>query len=175
MDHTKRYSGAVIGGMALMLAATIVQQMPGPIYARLRSKDSGAFIPMWSFFAPRPATRDYEPLHRFILSDGSTGDWARSVQHGKRTLLSNVWAPGRRLSKSVFDMASDLLPMLNERDAHAVEASPAYMSLTCFFLRLARDSKGEGVVGVQFLIALHGGFDESQTPQVLFTSKAHYF
>lgn len=164
-------------GMAGMLCATVLQQIPGPIYARIRAKDPGAFIPMWSFFAPRPATRDYEPLHRFVLSDESTTEWQRSIVHGSRKLVTNIWAPKRRLSKSIFDMSSDILPLLNQRDSLAVENSPAYVSLSKFYSRLAREqsTKDPRIAGVQFLIALHGGFDESEDPQVLFTSKAHYF
>lgn len=163
-----------IMGLAAMLCATVFQQMPGPIYANLRRRDPGAFIPMWSFFAPRPATRDYEPLFRLIHADGSMSEWRKSLRHGHRTVISNIWAPERRLSKSIFDMSSELLPLLNQRDALAVEGSAAYSSLARFYLRKAREASEPNVVGVQFLIVLHGGFDVSEEPEILFTSKGHY-
>lgn len=173
---TKRswFEQLVLGGLACILCATILQQMPGPNYARLRAKDPGAVIPMWSFFAPRPAMQDYEPLHRFIHSDGSTTEWMKSIHHGSRKLITNLWAPKRRLSKSIFDMSSDLLPLLSSRDNRAVEASPAYSSLVQFYLRMVSEYGDPNIVGAQFLIVLHGGFDEADQPKILFTSKGHY-
>lgn len=163
----------VVGVAASMLTITVLQQMPGGAYARIRAKDSAALIPMWSFFAPRPAIHDYEPLHRFIRCDGQPTPWMHTIEPQKRGLLDNIWAPQRRLRKSIFDMTSDLLPLIQERDVDAIETVPAYTGLRDYVLRLAREREDPEIAAVQFLVTLHGGYDESVDPEILFISKAH--
>ncbi|WP_343957788.1 hypothetical protein [Yaniella flava] len=39
---------------------------------------------------------------------------------------------------------------------------------------MAREDENPDVVGAQFLIVLHDGFEEAAEPKILFTSKGHY-
>jgi len=104
-------SSLVLATFAAWLAASILGQFKeGRLIQHIRRHDAFALIPIWTFFAPRPATQDFVILYRDMNSNGSLGPW-REFHHRAPdpTLVRVIWNPRKRCQKILIDMCSQLL------------------------------------------------------------------
>ncbi|WP_315072494.1 hypothetical protein [uncultured Microbacterium sp.] len=150
------------------LALTALSQLPGHSFDRIRRQDLFGLIPNWKFFAPIPATDDYEVFHR-IRSDGDDWqDWTRTSPPAPRRLVHLVWFPGRRADKGIFDHASELAQLAITASAAELVLSPSYLVVTAAVQR--RILSLDGVAAHQFAVIKHAGADESIAPEVILLS-----
>lgn len=175
----------LIAFLAGWLAVSVLGQIrvadPDSRFQRLRHRDFCGLIPVWTFFAPRPAWTDYHLLYRDALEDGGTAPWSEVAVVKPRRLWHAVWNPDKHARKAVIDMVRTLTKEL-EAAKRRIEAqgkewkvpgqiytSLPYVALLNLvsnlprlggstatqFLIMKRDAAGSGEAEVMMLSAFH--------------------
>ena len=165
----------VYGVLGTWLAASVLSQDPRRKFDKVRKWDpTGALIPDWRFFAPRPGMHDHHLLVRNELPDGSYTPWQEYVQVEPRKWQHSFWYPGRRAEKVVIDSVGALTrlqPDLKEGGKENVQVSVPYLTLLNYVTRqVPHHADGKRV---QFMIATSAGYDDSEEPTALFLSNTH--
>jgi hypothetical protein len=164
----------VYGVLGTWLAMTFVSQEPTRKFDKLRRWDpTGAFIPDWRFFAPRPGMHDNHLLVRDELPDGGYTPWQEYVQVETRRWQHFFWYPGRRAEKVVTDAVgalNQLQPDLKDSKEN-VQVSVPYLTLLNYVVhQVPHHPDGKRV---QFMIATSAGYDDLEEPTALFLSNTH--
>jgi len=108
------------------IAVTVFSQLPSSAFDRMRRRDIFGLIPNWKFFAPIPATTDYEIFHRIQTLGDEWTDWQRSSPPAPRSIIHLVWFPGRRADKGIFDHVSELVQVISTERLAEVTQHPSY-------------------------------------------------
>lgn len=163
----------VYGVFGAWLAASALAQDPTRKFLLTRKLDpTGAFLPDWRFFAPRPAMHDYHLLMRDELPDGTLTPWRDVYQINERKWHHAVWFPGRRAEKVIADAVSGLVSFSQlDRRPEEIQLTLAYLTLLNFVTN--RVDHAPDAVRTQFLIAISAGYEESEDPGMLFLSNLH--
>ena len=106
---------AAVSVVVLWLLATIAYQY-APFRMAVGRFDVFKMLPSWSFFAPRPATRDSHIVVRDLLFDGTISTWRPVSFFPARTLLQVIWHPAKRPRKILRD-ASKAIKLTRDRSA----------------------------------------------------------
>lgn len=177
MTITKRVRDAAVGpgsGWRWAVAATLVltaaSQHPNSAFSRLRGLDPCGVIPDWRFFAPNPGTHDTHLSYRTLSHDGETSEWHDISFVTERRAVHAVWFPARRLSKSVFDVCTQLNGRVDQGFTKA-RRMPAYRLLVGHIRHRVRRSPDMGrVKGFQFAFFRTAGYDTSVEAELIFLS-----
>ena len=78
----------------------------------IKARDRLSLLPIWTFFAPNPRTRDHDVYFRDRLVDGTITPW-HAVCDNCPSLGCVSWNPRKRLKKAILDMSNFLV-----RSAH---------------------------------------------------------
>ena len=73
------------------------------IFSRIKLRDHFALIPLWTFFAPNPGTRDHDVLFRDQLVDGEHTAW-RQLSDPSVQWSCAFWNPKKRIKKARLDL-----------------------------------------------------------------------
>lgn len=90
--------------LALWLLGTLLSQFESAYLSTIRRWDKLNIVPRWTFFAPRPCVSDFHLIFRDIDVAGRLTPWEDAQLNGERSLMSCVWNPSKRRSKSLFDV-----------------------------------------------------------------------
>jgi len=165
----------VYGVLGTWLAVTVVCQEPTRKFKKLRNWDStGAFIPDWRFFAPRPGMHDHHLLVRNELPDGSYTPWQETVEVEPRRWQHFFWYPARRAEKVILDAVVNLTALQPDlKDSKEdVQVSVPYLTLLNYVThQVPHHPDGKRV---QFMLVASAGYDDAEEePTVLFLSGTH--
>lgn len=163
--------GAIFGSW---FVATLLSQDPRRKFEKIRQFDqTGALIPDWRFFAPRPGMHDHHLLMRDELPDDSTTDWKEVAAPRERTLMDALWFVGRRGEKAITDAASGLMLYTEHHKdkKNEVQVTIPYLTLLNYVTH-AIDHHPDAK-RTQFLIATSDGYAEKEEPTMLFLSNMH--
>lgn len=156
--------------LAAWIVATVIGQHPNRRFDRVRQVDTAALlIPNWRFFAPVPASMDFELLHRCRV-DGEVLPWTRTKEVAARRLGHMAWFPGRRVDKGLFDVIGRFL-VAAEQQPDGYESGADYRALLAFVRRAAAAQTGGRADAVQFAIVRTGGYDDTVPVEELFASR----
>jgi len=161
------------GVLSGWLTITFLSQDPRRKFNAPRRLDpTGALIPDWRFFAPRPGVNDYHLLARDELPGGLFTDWTEVCNVEKRSWTHSFWYPSRRAEKVLTDAAAGLQAMLPKlKDRENVLVSIPYLTLLNYVTNQVRHHPE--AKRVQFLVATSAGYDDSEKPSPMFLSKLH--
>ncbi|MEC3975493.1 hypothetical protein [Amycolatopsis sp. H20-H5] len=177
MTHSvgKRVAEVVVGAFfGSWFLATFLSQDPRRKFEKIRQQDrTGAIIPDWRFFAPRPGMHDNHVLTRDELPDASMTEWREVTSPRDRKLLDAVWFVGRRGEKAITDAASGLMMFTanNTEKKEAIQVTIPYLTLLNYIthgIDHHPDAKR-----TQFLIATSDGYAEQEEPTMMFLSNLH--
>ncbi|MGW1951563.1 hypothetical protein ACWCPI_02175 [Streptomyces sp. NPDC001920] len=154
---------------AAALVGTLAVQHPNSAFSRVILRDRFSLLPNWRFFAPTPAVHDFHLLYRTLDLQGRTSSWKSVDVIEGRKLHQIVWFPGRRPEKAVFDLCSELLPVLDQGFTQLSKA-PAYQVLVAYLRRWIRADGTPEVKGFQFALTQATGFDTGHEPEIIFVS-----
>jgi hypothetical protein len=133
--------------------------------------DACALVPLWTFFAPNPGTRDHDVFYRDQLLDGTLTPW-RALGEEPPGWWRVVWNPRKRFRKGLMDMSRALTRQLiaNVR----VGGDPRHILVTMSYLglasRIAAVERGPLSARTQFLLASSAGYDPASPPLVFYVS-----
>jgi hypothetical protein len=137
---------------------------------RMKRHDYFSLIPIWTFFAPNPGTRDFNILYRHKLGNGSYTLWRQLVDNDP-PVTAVVWNPTKRKKKAILDLAMFLCRSLPTKPE---DEKIRGLFLTVPYLGLAGAVSSTAAVpmsdGVQFMILLSHGHHAARRPDVLFIS-----
>ncbi|MFE0808851.1 hypothetical protein ACFW34_15415 [Streptomyces sp. NPDC058848] len=154
---------------AAALVATLAVQHPNSSFGRVVTRDGFSLLPNWRFFAPTPAVHDFHLLYRTLDRQGRTSRWkAVDVIEGRKP-HQIVWFPTRRPEKAVFDICSELLPVLDQGVTRMSRTS-AYHLLLAYLRRWVRVDGPPGAKGFQFALTQATGYDTGHDPEIIFIS-----
>ena len=157
-------------GLALWIIATVIGQHPNRRFDRVRQVDTAALlIPNWRFFAPIPASMDFELLHRY-RQDDVVSEWTRTKDVAARRLRHMLWFPDRRVDKGLFDVVGRFL-VAAEQLPDGYETGADYRALLAFVRRVVAAQTGGRADAVQFAIVRTGGHDDTVPVEELFASR----
>ena len=159
--------------LAIWLVLSVLNQVNWKPNSAIRRADIFHLIPRWHFFAPRPATFDYHFVYR-TLSAGHdvVQDWEPILEIPRRTLLSSVWNPTRRLRKLRVDATQALLR--SSREKGGGERDIVLLSLPYLLLLNSACSRSrDDAAFVQFAVLRTHGFESDRPPQVMIRSELH--
>lgn len=94
--------------------------------------DPFSIVPRFTFFAPRPGTRDLHLLFRDVFEDGY-GPWTELPVLGEWRLSHALWHPRKRQKKALFDCVHGLSRLAGERAKSAVVGKKSALSLLRHF------------------------------------------
>ena len=165
---------AVAAGFAVWVGLTALHNGPKSVSQfsnRLPLGRCAYLIPSWSFFAPRPADRDYALLMRDELAGGEMCPWKElgsSVDIWR--LRRAFWNPEGRSKKALSDAASHLVRIAKDSPSRPQDLilSIPYLLLLNYACRFPAASN---VIGRQFAIARHSRLSED--PQIIVVSNVH--
>jgi len=160
-------------GFSAWLAASTVEQLRLPGVQRYRRWDVLGLVPVWTFFAPNPATGDFHVVYRDELGSGECTLWADAGDGpSPRGLRASVWNPDRRATKALFDIASGLALAANETvNPDAVQLTLPYLALLSFVA--GHVGHAPGAVATQFMLLTDHGMDKPCDPVPVFVSHWH--
>ncbi|MEK9523355.1 hypothetical protein ACIOMM_20120 [Streptomyces sp. NPDC087908] len=125
-------------------------------------------LPVFTFFAPRPASRDLYLLIR-SWNDGEAGPW-REVEVGSSWRWFHcVWNPGKRQGKALSDIVNNLLADPPKSDVQFVLHN-SYLQLLCL---ASSFHEGASSTHLQFLVIGAGGYNSGAAPAVTLLSNLH--
>ncbi|MFF9070152.1 hypothetical protein ACF09E_32890 [Streptomyces sp. NPDC014891] len=125
-------------------------------------------LPVFTFFAPRPASRDFYLLIR-SWNDGEAGPW-REIEVGSSWRWFHcLWNPGKRQGKALSDIVNNLLTEPPKSDVQLVLHN-SYLQLLCLASSFHR---GEASTHVQFMVLAAGGHNSDEAPAVTLLSNLH--
>jgi len=104
--------GLFVGGLAIALASaylglTLVYQYR-PAADAIARYDRFHLLPRWTFFAPRPASKDGHLIVRYELADGTMSRWENVEIKAPRGRFDPIWNPGKRARKVISDCINGL-------------------------------------------------------------------
>lgn len=168
MKASSLLNGIVPAVFAGWFVATVFSQHPDRSYDKLRKLDktgTGILIPNWRFFAPNPAVEDQHFLYRLATEDKSRHtEWRAVYSITPRKLVHAIWFPGRRMEKSVFDVASTLLHNTGAMTPLHDEAKRSAYQLVVDFVR-RRVTPEPGYPLLQIMLVRYAGYDHSEDPK----------
>jgi hypothetical protein len=144
-----------------------------PIFLHIKRNDHFSLIPLWTFFAPNPGTRDHDVFFRDQLVDGASTPW-RQLSDNSVPWSCAVWNPRKRLKKAKIDMtvflAQHLIRAAESRKEEA--ARSVFVSLPYIGLAMQVTAAPHGPLSArrQFMVALSYGYGELREPDILFIS-----
>jgi hypothetical protein len=144
---------------------------PSQLLLWVKRGDIFSLLPIWTFFAPTPGTRDHDVLYRDELVDGTLTPW-HSVCDNSMTLTCVLWNPRKRLKKAIVDMSDSLLHSLYlvtkaKGDPSSIPITLPYLGLAT---RVSGFERGPLSVRTQFVIAFSEGYRTEGEPVILYIS-----
>ena len=159
---------------AVIVLATLRVLTTHPRMGRLRAFDQPMFlrfVPIWTFFAPKPGVQDLHLVWR-DAGAGGAGPW-REITDMKpeRGIASFLWNPDKRFAKTIYDLTNDLIAESNSRGANSetLTLTIPYLLLGSIASRAAKECAL--VEFLQFAIVADSG--ASPTVQPVFASRIH--
>lgn len=152
---------------------TVLQQTTKGKQIVARVDPSGAFVPIWTFFAPRPATTDLEFLYRDSLGGGELTPWQVIQFFEERRLLHAVFHSNRRAEKTAFDIAQELKVLAFDKVPldRLQLATPYLIALNFVVSHLPHPA---GATHTQFMLATNPGYEiDGEEPTLVFASDFH--
>jgi hypothetical protein len=156
---------------AVWFGATAISQFRNPVGRWIKAHDAFALVPMWTFFAPNPGTRDLRLLWRDRLVDGTLAPW-HEVLPPDTGLGRALWHPWKRQRKAVFDAGQlvSLIAAQNGNDPLLLVTFPFVMLLAAVCALPASPLSRAR----QFVILDTTGRDDGpQEPRLLLASHWH--
>ncbi|MGY5123171.1 hypothetical protein [Streptomyces nigrescens] len=161
---------ARIAAAAAVVGTVATQHYHITVYNRVQSKDPFSLIPNWRFFAPEPGVHDYAFIYRTTDTDGSRSRWQGVDLITGRKMQQLVWFPARRPEKAVFDLATELLHVI-DKDFAVITKMPAYRLLERYVVsRIRAAAPDERVAGYQIAMVKSTGYDKGHDPQMVMLS-----
>jgi hypothetical protein len=155
---------------ALWFVASLYNQFPTPDNWLKSHLNWLGLLPVWSFFAPIPGTKDFVLLRRYCLRGGELLGWSEVEVGGDRHWSNLLWNPRRRERKAVMDMVQGLLGDLDDQVPETIFLSPSYIALLTFVSSL---SFPRGAESTQFVIMVRETSGTHLEPRPLFSSAMH--
>jgi hypothetical protein len=160
----------IAAGLGGWLLATVATQHPHRSFDGLRRFDPlGLILPNWRFFAPEPAQHDYHVLYRTLGHDDVPSPWVEASEIAPRTWLQTLYFPDRRREKGMFDVASEIITLLEDAQIDLSTTAPFELLRDHVELRI-RAQDGPLPQGFQFLLARDTGFDHEGEPDYILAS-----
>jgi hypothetical protein len=128
-------------------------------------------LPTWSFFAPRPASRDSHIVIRDLLHNGQTTNWITLSCFPNRRLLHTIWHPAKRPRKVLRDASKSIRIYSDTASPDLVQYSLQYILLLHFCTQFPRL---ENAVARQFAIVESSGRQDRRL-WITFISGFHPF
>ncbi len=174
----------LVAWLAISALGQIDVEHPDSRFQRLRTRDPFGLIPVWTFFAPRPAWTDYHLLYRDILPDGRATAWSELFAIEPRRLTHAVWHPGKHCRKAVIDLVRTYTKELElvagsggeDGELPPTEQLPATLFLSLSYLTLLQAVSSAprfgAAVSTQFMVLKHDRVD-SPAPRAMLVSAVH--
>jgi hypothetical protein len=155
--------------LMLWLGVSALGQIGFQPVQRLRRMDFLGVVPIWTFFAPNPATGDVYLVYR----DDKTRRWTEiSVRRPRRSWLASVWNPDRRAAKALFDIAAEITQASRDSQSKdAIQLSVPYLTLLRFVG--SRAAREPDVNAMQFMLLSDHGLEKKNDPVPVFVSHWH--
>lgn len=163
---------ATLAGWGLL---TVAQQLGRGRRLTTTLDPTGITIPDWRFFAPTPATHEYRLLVRTQGPDEQLTTWRDLMITQDRRWQHMLWAPHRRMEKSLFDTTAALMATSRSHEGETswsfVRSSPAYLALLNHVTH--RVEHPDRATHVQFLVAQAATHEPELLPTPVLTSDLH--
>lgn len=167
-----RSSGAEIGLCLIYagwLVLSVANQFRWKWVQRIKAHDLCHLIPNWRFFAPNPASRDFQLEYRVGGGGVSTTPWTRVATIASRPMRCVVWHPEKRRRKSFNTLVRRLMRIKRERGSEQAARSVSYLLL----LHHVQERHAPDCQPVQFRIVSCQEFNPLMPLRVEFTSDWH--
>jgi hypothetical protein len=152
----------------LWLGVSAVAQLGLQPVQRLRRMDFLGLVPIWTFFAPNPATGDVYLVYR----DDACRRWTEIIVRQPRSWRAGLWNPDRRAAKALFDIYTELSQTSRvARSRDALQLSVPYLTLLAFVSGEA--ARQPGASATQFMLLSDHGVDKGGDPVPMFVSQWH--
>jgi hypothetical protein len=151
--------------------ATAVAQFRSGVGRRIKAHDPFALVPMWTFFAPTPGTRDLRLLWRDRLVDGTLAPW-HELLPPDTGLRRALWNPWKRQRKAVFDAGQ----LASQIAAQGGDDPLVFVTFPFVMLLAAVSALPASPLSLarQFVIVGTTGTDDGpQEPQLILASRWH--
>ncbi|MFE9190988.1 hypothetical protein ACFYL6_15370 [Micromonospora sp. NPDC007208] len=162
----KAREAILLGALSSWFVASVISQHPDRSYDKLRKFDkTGIFIPNWRFFAPEPAVEDQHFLYRLATADKSSHtEWRSVYEVAPRRAIHGIWFPGRRIEKSIFDVAATLTSNTNTNNPMTERARESAYRLIVDFVRNRVQPEPDHPL-MQLMLVRYAGYDHSEDPK----------
>jgi hypothetical protein len=165
--------GLVGAALLVWLLLSVLNQFSVTAWKEVVARhDLCMLLPVWTFFAPNPGSKDYRLLIRgYEADDQLPSTWKEIPLVRKRTLRDCLFNSEKRFLKGLFDLVQSLVTVRqSHRDLTAVVTSLPYVAILNFVAGL---EKPETVRYIQFIIVQTDGFFAECGPEVLLRSRVH--
>lgn len=145
---------------------SVLNQLRVKWFKSIKYRDIFALIPSWSFFAPNPGRTDYHLMARFETDKNTLSPW-QNLNINKKSSLSGIWNPNKRMQKTLTDCTSEIKFLKIDYNSDSIELTNAYLTL----LSIALKYKQPNASKIQFsIIETYGYFNPSQPNPILISN-----
>lgn len=157
---------------AAWFLTTVLCQFPGyGIGKFLKGRDYCAVIPIWTFFAPNPATQDFVLLFRDQHISGTISAWKMFEYRLPSPAIRWLWNPGKRRSKVIHDMATVWL-LIAEREP-ACKTFMLSVPYLCLLHQVCAAPRGHSAIATQMAIGSVHRNQRDAPAEIFATSEFH--
>jgi len=163
----------IIVFVSWMILTAICQFKKNRLSQWIKAHDVLTLIPLWTFFAPNPGTKDYHLLYREKDDKGTRSDWFEVEMNAGRSFWSFLWNPAKRRNKILSDVIQSLIDIMPE-----VKTNPNSIMVTLSYLLVLNfvgslDNNSSDSISRQFMLAESEGFVENVHPALILLSPEH--
>lgn len=152
------------------MAVSILYQFKFRALQPIKKFDTFGLIPTWTFFAPRPISKDYQLVLGISDQHRECVDWVDLNLVVERRFFHWFWNPNQRINKVIGDIIRSLRKISSDNSIDSVIGSFQYVLLLNY---LAHREMGISYNKIQFVILVSHGFIDKTGPQVLLKSNEH--
>jgi hypothetical protein len=156
-----------------MILTIICQFKENKLSQWIKELDALSLIPLWTFFAPNPGTKDYHLLYREKDNKGTRSDWFEVEMNTRRRFWSFLWNPTKRKNKILSDVIQGLISTMPQAktNPNSIMVTLSYLLVLNFVGSL--DNNSSDSISRQFMLAESEGFVENGYPALILLSPEH--
>jgi hypothetical protein len=157
---------------SVWLVLSIINQFDPGWFRKIKKYDYFSLIPKWTFFAPQPGSTDYHLYYRDIMDNGEICEWTVAISPEKRSLVTAIWNPRKRVRKAQSDIVRSLIRLPDEKkdNIYFIYFTLPYLLLLNMVTNMPCGPK---VRSRQFMIMETSGFNGRFQPRQIIRSGVH--
>ncbi len=158
----------VVITLAVFLIASVIYQITS-LKPKIGKYDKLGILPNYSFFAPKPLTRDYRLAYK-VIADEEQQEWIEIPFYNKFSILQTVWNPRKYYNKGMIDTCNFMIKEFEAVDnKRFIQVSMHYINIL-LTIAMFHKAPEKNNTKIRFAVLTSEGNRSASIETVLFAS-----